>query len=1073
MNKKIALSFILLIVLLSGFTMYQYTNTHQNKKVNRTISYQNGIQTDCYSLDASTIAFDRYKGTYFDSDINKEEVPVKLLEETGLYKKNIGIRWSGYIKAPESSEYTFSVDSKSKVRIWINNALVTETQVNDSTTMHSLYLKKNTMNNVKIECYRTNGNGKITVCWQNRDTLGKQAIPASAYYIDATKISTVSSIDTRDVVLDKRKNNFGGKLQIKGRNLEKLTKVKIIPENRWSTRKSYTINKYKIKDSLLTFDIPRAIDSGTYRIQLTSSSKKVRSADTFLVTADTGKKTRTENPRPDWNRSTMKNLNGWWDFSFDPENRGMKEKWFVKKKYDTVINVPYSWQSTKSGIGNASYVGAAWYHKKLDIDQNWIKRNKKIFIHFGAVDAKCKVYVNGYETGGHNGGYTDFDLDITKYAKKGKNSITIWVEDKAKYDDDTYVALVGKQGHEAPCGYTKTSGIWQTVYLEVRNSTHLEKAKAHTNTNSVAYQLDVQSNDDRKLTVTYRFKSKMWDEKKQTDVATGSTIQGSQKIHVKKGTNEITLDTIRISDPKLWDTDSPNLYYGTFTMYDGKKKIDSVNTYFGLRTIETGTYGNRSNQYILINGSPVFLSGVLDQGFWQEGIYTASSEEELKNDVYAIKQDGFNMMRKHLKIEDPLQYYWCDKLGVFVMQDMPHATAMNAAKEGAETAGRTLFEQTLEESINRDYNHPSIIIEVLFNETWGIEKPGKVASDGMTTEQWQKYLYQKVKDLKPNLLVEDMSACNYDHIQPTDLNSFHKYPNSYNEAKSMYDENEQKMDLDPTYNFRDGYTGQGVPWMNSEYGGVSALDGDADTSYCFKYQTDILRQERNLNGFVYTEPYDVEYERNGLRTYDRRQKYFPYKDIAYGNDMSIKDLVQPEYVGFDSAPITKLEAKDTFKTNIVTLNWSKRDYKDATVFWRFDGVDTFGKKMKTYIKGKYKFNYDRFEEQKKEIEFQVPERSCVGTLTVWIEKDNQKLAKNFTNIIVEGNQAQEDKVNDHISVYRAIPKIDAVAGQGRIDCEFLLDTEILDDISSIRMAAEISSNKMDTRTNSIDNSKYS
>lgn len=787
---------------------------------------------------------------------------------------------------------------------------------------------------------------------------------------------------------------------------------------------------------------------------------------------------RTEHPRPDWKREQWMNLNGWWDFCFDESEVGKTEKWYNGgKSFDKQINVPYPWESELSGIGATDYRGQAWYQRTIELDDAWL--NDRVFINFGAVDAKCTVYVNGVEVGSHDGGYTNFEFDITEYVNAGTNTLTVWVEDKAVYGDNTYTALVGKQGHEAPCGYTHTGGIWQTVYLESRSATYLDYAHANPDIDEsqVVFDLKLNSALTQSVTVSYEFESRIWDEKQSADVLTGSSFSGSQMIEVSAGENVISLDAIAIDDVKLWDDVSPNLYYGTITLTDADGNVlDQVNTYFGMREVSTEHYDDREYRYIYVNGKPVFLSGLLDQGFWAEGIYTAPSEGALKDDVLDMKELGFNMIRKHLKVEDPLQYYWADKLGMYIWQDMPHATAMNATEIGGEAPGRALYEATLKDMLNRDYNHPSVMAVMLFNETWGITRPGNQAADGMTTQDWQIYLYDYAKGINPNLLVEDMSPNKADHIQPTDLNTFHMYPKGYLTTKNLVNTIYYSTEPGSTHNFVAGFNQDGDPWLNSEYGGVAAHDGDWDVSWCFKYMTDIQRQYDMLNGFVYTEPYDIEYERNGILTYDRREKLFPYGEVAYGGDMSIKDLTQANYVGIDVDPAKVMDLGATYSAEAVGVNWSGDTFENAVMKWRFDATDVYGNYISTGINGEFDIEYPAYTAEYNTIEFTLPNQKCVGTITVWIEVDGEKIAKNFVNVIVTDDlySSKVEYLNDKSVVLRNNAATATATGTDTLDYTYKVPADFaMADLSNLRVIAEISSLKEVTTNNGIENAAAS
>ena len=799
-----------------------------------------------------------------------------------------------------------------------------------------------------------------------------------------------------------------------------------------------------------------------------------------MILAAPGESDRPEHPRPDWERGKWLSLNGWWGFAYDKDAVGTDEEWYTEgnKQYDLQINVPFPWESPKSGIGDDSYLGQAWYHRTMDLDDTWLGDNKTIFMKFGAVDWNCTLYVNGRTVGDHTGGYDAFEFDITDYVHTGTNDIALRVLDNAT-SGGSVPALIGKQGHDAPCGYTQTSGIWQSVYIEGRTKTYLDYAHANPNVtdNTVTYDLGVVSGTAQDVTVSYDFTGKKWDDEKGEDIENGSGFQGSQAISLSEGTSEVKLEPISIDAPKLWNFDDPNLYYGTMTVTDSAgNMLDQVSTYFGLRQVTTQNYDGRDYQYVDVNGKPVFLSGLLDQGFWPQGIYTAPSEAAMKDDIEALKKRGFNMIRKHIKIEDPLEYYWCDKLGCFVWQDIPWGTQLNAANAGGDAAGRQVYEQCMETAIKRDYNHPSIIAIILFNETWGINHSAPAAADGMTTNQWIQHLYEKVKNLNPNLMVEDMSACNNDHIQPTDQNTWHFYTNwqnGYNDIQSR----DKNTYAGSTNNFLSGFKQNGAPWLNSEYGGVGCGSGDLDVSWCFKFLTDALRMHDKLNGYVYTEPYDIEYERNGFRTYDRRDKIFGYDEIAYGGDMGMADLNQPDYVGVDVNPILKLAPGATYSAKIAAVNWSGRNSSNVVAKWRFDATDVYGNNISTGLSGSKGISYKAYTREDIDVSFKLPDQKCVGTLTVWLEDNGVKIAKNFANVVVTDDHDSPtfEYLGENSVVMRgAAAGATSVKGTGTVTYDYpvskLFDADSLD---SMRIIAELSSVKGSTVNHDVANSDKS
>ncbi|WP_343274651.1 PA14 domain-containing protein, partial [Ligaoa zhengdingensis] len=1042
-----------------------------------------GLRGDFYLMNKGDLSFGEYKGTYFDENIAFSDAEGIIQQRTGA-SDYVAARWTGRFVAPEDGNYTFSIYSDNGVRLWVDGELLIDWWVNqwdvEQFGVKQLALKAGEPHDIQLEWFEYSGGSHVTLYWKNDNSIfSKQAIPAAAFYRPVDfEGALVAEMDTSGAQLDRGEENFGGTIALTGSNLGAATALELISYSGTTMAKPVYLDFEAVSDTELRFELPTDTRAGVYKVKVTANGIITASDGYFAVVAAPGESDRPEHPRPDWYRSKWESLNGWWNFTLDEEGVGKTEEWFKGDKdvYDLKINVPFPWESPMSGVGANMYRGEAWYERELTLDESW--EGQEVFIRFGAVDWKSTLYIDGVKVGDHEGGYTPFEYDITQYVTPGKtHRLTLWVEDRAIYNHDEYPALVGKQGLEAPCGYTHTSGIWQDVILEGRTKTYLDFAHANPDiaNSSVQFDIGVISDTAKDLTVKFGFVGKKWDEEQGVDILNGSSFSGEQAVKVDAGVTKISLDPTAIADQKLWDFDDANLYYGTFELYDGETLLDSVDTYFGQREVTADFYheGNEY-KYLMINGEPTFLSGLLDQGFWPEGVYTAPSEEALKYDIKKMKDLGFNMIRKHLKIEDPLQYYWCDKLGFFVWQDMPHATYMNAKTTGGETPGRVVYEYALESMIKRDYNHPSVIAVMLFNETWGISKPGLKASDGMTTEQWQIYLYGKTKELNPNLLVEDMSPCNNDHIQPTDLNTYHFYTGGYQNSKNTVNGRNNATYIGSSNNFRSGYVQDGAPWLNSEYGGVGAGAGDLDVSWCFKHQTDIQRQYQKLNGYVYTEPYDIEWERNGILSYDRRDKIFAYGEIAYGGDMTMADLNQPDYIGVDVNPALKKNQGETYSAPIVVMNWSGMQTDSAVVKWRFDATDVYGNYITTGISGESPVDYKPYTREEVKVTFDLPNEKCVGTLTVWLEVDGVSIAKNFVNVIVTNGKASPsvDYIGENNAVMRGtVDGASFVSGTGSVDYRYPAAASFdLDTLDSLRIIAEVSSYKEATTNYGINNS---
>lgn len=1043
-----------------------------------------GLAAEYYTTRGSgrNVVFDTKKSDSIDYHIQYADMDGKLKEQTGR-DNSAGVRWSGRIKVPETGNYTFYGYADNGLRLWVNGEQLIDYWDGGSwdvlQTSKQVYLEAGKYYTFQADYFEYEGGSHVTLSWSNDQGITERsAIPQSAFYLpDNYEGLYVSEIDTADANLTEGEK-FDGHITVEGTGFTDQTVFEIVKASGAAMSDPAAVEVLSVSETKAALNIS-SLQAGTYKIKAVNGSANVVSKSMVVVQpASLEGQTRTERPRADWERKDFVNLNGWWDFSFDPTEEGLSNGWYkADAKLQQMINVPFCWESSLSGVEDTNYLGQAWYQKKVTVDKDWDGR--KLFLKFGAVDWKCKLWVNGQEVGEHVGGYNAFEFDVTEYLKAGEeNTITLWVEDKGSYGDDSYPALIGKQGRNAPCGYIHTSGIWQTVGLEARSATYLDNAKATTDVDksTVTYTMDVTSDVAQEVTVEYDFESKVYDIEKDEDIPTGSTIKGSWTISVEAGKNTVDLETITVENPKLWNYDDPNLYYGTLTVKDSEGAVlDTVETYFGMRKVEQKYFDESLGvKYIYINNKPVYMSGLLDQGFWEDGIYTAPSEEALKYDILQMKETGFNMIRKHLKVEDPLQYYWCDKLGMMVWQDMPHATAMVPDKTGDATPGRQYYEECLEAMMNMNYNHPSIVAVMLFNETWGLQnayfngKRDVVAADGRSTKDWVEELFYRAKALNSNLLVEDMSACNGDHVQPTELNTYHMYPDNYQSTVNTVERWVNSAFVGSTDNFKFNEIQDGDPLLNSEYGGVGAGSGDFDVSYCFKYMTDIQRRYEKQSGFVYTEPFDVEYERNGFMTYDRKMKVFGYDEVAYGGDMTAKDLIQEIYVGLVDQPIRTVTPGQKMKTKAMAIGWTEDLPEKAVLKWRFDGTDIYGNSISTEKAGEKILNLSPYRKSTTTISYTAPEQACVGTLTIWLEDENgNKLAKNFTNVIVKDetaeNKAYTQKNTDGSVVMKAKvsgDRMNSTDKTGAQSYSYTLPEDFsLESLKGMRVLAEASSYK--------------
>ena len=520
-----------------------------------------------------------------------------------------------------------------------------------------------------------------------------------------------------------------------------------------------------------------------------------------------------EYPRPQLVRPDWLNLNGLWDYAIttDSVNR--------LPPFDGKILVPFPVEAPLSGVmTNFDEYSKLWYHRTFTVPTAW--RGRRVRLHFGAVDWRCEVRVNGREVGWHQGGYDPFTFDITDALHwKGAEDVSVCVTDPTEGDQPR-----GKQSRK-PEGifYTPTSGIWQTVWLEPVPDVCIDRLKITPDVDAKCVRVSVPVNS---LAESLR-------------VEAVASVDG-REVARASGLPDTEL-TLALPQPHLWSPDDPFLYDLKVTLKSGDKTLDSVGSYFGMRKISLRK-DDQGFTRIALNDHFIFEIGTLDQGFWPDGIYTAPSDAALRSDIEFLKKAGFNFTRKHVKVEPDRWYYWCDKLGLLVWQDMPSGN-------NATVDGRRDFENELSRMVNGLHNHPSIVVWVLFNEGWG----------QYDTESLSKWL----KDMDPSRLVDDASG--WTDMQAGDLMDLHSYPG----PDSTTPEPHRAAVLGEFGGY--GLVVDGHAWSSRHWGYVmltNALELTDRYTEAFKKVWE-LHNLRGLSAAVYTQTADVETECNGLQTYDR------------------------------------------------------------------------------------------------------------------------------------------------------------------------------------------------------------
>lgn len=560
---------------------------------------------------------------------------------------------------------------------------------------------------------------------------------------------------------------------------------------------------------------------------------------------------RMEHPNPQFERAQWMNLNGTWDFAFDFGVSGMERKWYLdaeeaRKHFDRKINVPFCPESKLSGIGYTDFIPAVWYRKEVELNEKQI--TGRTIIHFGAVDYEARVFINGKEAGQHIGGYSSFEFDITDWVHIGKNLIVVYAKD----DMRSGLQPRGKQAgsyYSQGCDYTRTTGIWQTVWLEFMPKAYVKCVKYYPDIEGQCFHIDAKVCGRGKLSMTAYYNGKEC---------------GKVSKNVCGDDNKLIL---QVDELHLWECGQGRLYDIKVNFAaEGNETIDTVSSYAGMREVKLDGYK------FLLNGTTVFQRTVLDQGFYRDGIYTAPSDEALLNDIKLSMALGFNGARLHQKIFEPRFLYHCDKEGYLVWGE--HG---NWGLDLSNPEAFLNFMPEWLEAVERDFNHPSIIGWCPFNETWDYE--GRRQNDKILAN-----IYKMTKALDSTRICIDTSG-NF-HVA-TDIYDLHNYRQDVKEFAECYNDFGKGGQFHEEHPARQHYT-EGLPVFISEYGGIQWNIDETQTDawgygeapkteeeFIKRYEglTNALLNHPKIMGFCYTQLYDIEQETNGLYDYDRRPKF--------------------------------------------------------------------------------------------------------------------------------------------------------------------------------------------------------
>jgi beta-galactosidase/beta-glucuronidase len=556
---------------------------------------------------------------------------------------------------------------------------------------------------------------------------------------------------------------------------------------------------------------------------------------------------RPEYPRPQYERADWLNLNGPWAFQRDPGRSGRARGLAGDAPYDEQITVPFCPESRLSGLGYTDFMPAVWYRRTVTLPEAWAGR--RVLLHFGAVDYDTEVWVNGTAVGTHRGGYVGFTFDITAHLQPGENVITVCAEDDVR----SPLQPSGKQSHEYGshgCHYTRTTGIWQTVWLEAVPQRYLGRPKITPDLEAGCAYVEVPIiGDPRGLTLQV---AAFLDDERM--VAQVKSVPPSGNLF------RVRLD---LSEVRSWSPESPTLYRLELVMTGGE--TDTVHSYFGLRSITL------AGPAVLLDGKPVYQRLILDQGFYPDGIYTAPSDDALRGDIEMSMAMGFNGARLHEKVFEERFLYWADKLGYLVWGEMANWGLDISLPPALER-----FQTEWLEVLARDASHPSLVGWCPFNETSWNQNPEVL-----------RQIYLLTKAIDPTRPVIDTSG--YIHVV-TDIFDVHDYEQDPATFAAHYADGLHNAAIVNGWNRREIEPAPGQPYFVSEYGGIWWNPGQVGTAAWgygnrpqseeefltrFRGLTEALLNHPGMCAFCYTQLTDVEQEVNGLYTYDRQAKFPP------------------------------------------------------------------------------------------------------------------------------------------------------------------------------------------------------
>lgn len=549
---------------------------------------------------------------------------------------------------------------------------------------------------------------------------------------------------------------------------------------------------------------------------------------------------RPEYPRPQFERAEWINLNGTWTYEFDFSNSGKNRQLTTVKQLGKTITVPFCPESKLSGVNHTDFIEQMWYQRSISIPESW--KDKKILLNFGAVDYHAEIYIDGNYLGNHDGGSSSFSLDITPAVKPGNtHSLVVLVVDKTR----SGLQAVGKQStqfNSYGCFYTRVTGIWQTVWMEAVSPYGLRSARTNP---------DI---DQQQLIITPEFYRPSNNQTLEITLYDKSRQIGCKVVKCNNGSSVV----LPVKNMKLWSPESPYLYDIIYRIKNAKGEvIDEVKSYVGMRKVHT------SDGQIYLNNEPYYQRLILNQGYYPDGIWTAPTDEALKNDILLSKEAGFNGARLHQKVFEERFHYWADKLGFITWGE-----SANWGMDHKEEEAARYFLTEWSEILMRDCNHPSIIAWVPFNQP--LENPYELIAGNMPRLIIDSY--RLTKSIDPTRLVNGIAG---DIHFLTDIWGVRNYESNAKDFARYLKPNEKQA----FYNHQPFFIGEfgGMLWTGNNKDKTAWGYGKTITSEEVFYERlegfiDAIANSKEITGFCYTQLTDIEQEKNGIYYYDRRPK---------------------------------------------------------------------------------------------------------------------------------------------------------------------------------------------------------